>query len=76
MADCAASFGFTQVLGRYIMLFAVAVRGTTAELEAYAARVADGYRPPLKEQWPVDVRELIQVCGDCSRAKLQPSFQL
>lgn len=50
-----------EVLQRYIMLSAVAVRGTYEELEAYCARVADGYRPPLHKKWPESVSKLIQV---------------
>lgn len=57
------SFGIMmyEVLQRYIMLSAVAVRGTYEELEAYCARVADGYRPPLHSKWPAAVSKLIQV---------------
>ena len=58
------SFGVMmyEVLQRYIMLSAVAVRGTYEELEAYCARVARGYRPPLHEKWPASVARLIEVC--------------
>lgn len=57
------SFGIMvyEVLQRYIMLSAVAVRGTYEELEAYCARVADGYRPPLHTKWPPSMAKLIQV---------------
>lgn len=57
------SFGVMvyEVLQRYIMLSAVAVRGTYEELEAYCGRVADGYRPPLHNKWPASVVKLIQV---------------
>lgn len=57
------SFGIMmyEVLQRYIMLSAVAVRGTYDELEAYCARVADGYRPPLHSKWPAALSKLIQV---------------
>lgn len=51
-----------EVLQQYIMLMAVSVRGTFEELEAYAERVAGGYRPPLLEKWPPEVSSLIQVC--------------
>jgi mitogen-activated protein kinase kinase kinase 7 len=58
------SFGIMmyEILQRYIMLSAVAVRGTYEELEAYCARVADGYRPPLHAKWPPSIVKLIQVC--------------
>lgn len=58
------SFGtmMYEVLQRYIMLSAVAVRGTYEELEAYCARVADGYRPPLHAKWPPSIVKLIQDC--------------
>jgi mitogen-activated protein kinase kinase kinase 7 len=57
------SFGIMmyEVMQRYIMLSAVAVRGTYNELEAYCARVADGYRPPLHSKWPATLSKLIQV---------------
>lgn len=50
-----------EILQRYIMLSAVAVRGTYEELEAYCARVANGYRPPLHASWPASVSKLIEV---------------
>ena len=50
-----------EVLQQYIMLMAVSVRGTFEELEAYAARVAGGYRPPVLEKWPEEVKNIIKV---------------
>lgn len=60
-----------EVLQRYIMLSAVAVRGTYEELEAYCARVAAGYRPPLHDKWPISVSKLIQVCMGLKTQPLQ-----
>eukprot|EP00878_Enallax_costatus_P022758 GHUV01024165.1.p1 GENE.GHUV01024165.1~~GHUV01024165.1.p1 ORF type:complete len:396 (+),score=103.79 GHUV01024165.1:320-1507(+) len=50
-----------EILQQYIMLMAVSVRGTYEELEAYAARVAGGYRPPVLEKWPAEVSSVIKV---------------
>jgi hypothetical protein len=36
--------------------------GTYEELEAYAARVAGGFRPPLHDRWPPEISSLIKVC--------------
>jgi hypothetical protein len=57
------SFGVMayEVMHRYIMLSAVATQGTYEELEAYAARVAAGYRPPLHENLPASITSIIQV---------------
>lgn len=32
------------------------------EIEAYAERVAGGYRPPLPERWPQQLRSLVAAC--------------
>lgn len=60
------SFGIMmyEIMHQYIMLMAVSVRGTYDELEAYCARVAGGYRPPLQDKWPEAVNSIIQVGVD------------
>jgi hypothetical protein len=66
-----------EVLQRYIMLSAVAVTGTYSELEAYCARMAAGYRPPLHAQWPPRLSKLIQVglvCGQRGSARAAVSW--
>lgn len=57
------SFGvmFFELLQKYIVLSAIAIRGTFDEIEAYAARVAAGYRPPLHSYWSDELKQLIQV---------------
>ncbi|KAG2486096.1 hypothetical protein HYH03_015191 [Edaphochlamys debaryana] len=58
------SFGVIlfEVLSRYQMLCAISVAGTEEEVEGYAARVAQGYRPPLPASWPEAVLELVGQC--------------
>jgi mitogen-activated protein kinase kinase kinase 7 len=57
------SFGVMmyEVMHRYIMLSAIANKGTYEELEQYAARVTAGYRPPLHSNLPASVTSIIQV---------------
>ncbi|KAF8055751.1 splA [Scenedesmus sp. PABB004] len=58
------SFGImmSEVMQKYIMLSAVAVKGTYEELIEYAARVAAGFRPPLHDSWPTSIRGIIEDC--------------
>lgn len=58
------SFGVIlfELLSRYQMLCAVSVAGTPEEVENYAAKVSEGYRPPIPEHWPESVRQLIGEC--------------
>lgn len=50
-----------EVMQRYVMISAVATKGTYEELEEYAARVAGGYRPPLHDYWPPSISSTIKV---------------
>ncbi len=43
------------------MISAVSINGTYEELEAYAMRVSDGYRPPIHDTWPPSIYSLIEV---------------
>ncbi|KIZ04397.1 Dual specificity protein kinase shkE [Monoraphidium neglectum] len=58
------SFGVMmfELLQKYIMLSAISIKGTYEELEAYAARVAGGFRPPLHDRWPPEISSLIKDC--------------
>lgn len=49
---------------RYMMISAACPKGTMQELEQYARSVADGYRPPLLDKWPPELRSLIAVRGE------------
>ncbi|GIL89803.1 hypothetical protein Vretifemale_17566 [Volvox reticuliferus] len=62
-----------EILSRYQMVCAVSVAGTEAEIEAYAAKVSEGYRPPLPPACPPPVRELIAMCWH-QDASLRPSM--
>ncbi|GIL57301.1 hypothetical protein Vafri_12551 [Volvox africanus] len=62
-----------EILSRYQMICAVSQAGTEAEIEAYAAKVSEGYRPPLPPAWPQAVKELIAVCWH-QDASLRPSM--
>jgi serine/threonine protein kinase len=55
------SFGIMlrEILAAYLLSFAFRDQ---AELEAYAARVSRGYRPPIDERWPEPLRALISDC--------------
>jgi hypothetical protein len=57
------SFGVMayEVMHRYLTLSAISVLGTYEELEAYAGRVASGYRPPLHANLPSSITSIIQV---------------
>jgi hypothetical protein len=63
------SFGVMayEVMHRYIMLSAISVLGSYEELEAYAARVAAGYRPPLHGNLPASITSIIQVTAAAQR---------
>jgi hypothetical protein len=68
------SFGVMayEVMHRYIMLSAISVLGSYEELEAYTARVAAGYRPPLHGNLPASITSIIQVIQRlCSNALLR-----
>jgi hypothetical protein len=39
-----------------MMLMAISVAGTEEEIEAYAERVASGYRPPIADNFPLELR--------------------
>lgn len=55
---------------RYMMLSAISIQGTVEELERYAARVSEGYRPPLKEGLlPPEVDHIISRCWAQSPAE-------
>eukprot|EP00198_Chlamydomonas_reinhardtii_P003389 XP_001692725.1 predicted protein [Chlamydomonas reinhardtii] len=58
------SFGVIlfEVLNRYQMVCAISIQGTEEEVEGYAAKVSEGYRPPLPERWPHHVKQLIADC--------------
>ncbi|GAX84910.1 hypothetical protein CEUSTIGMA_g12331.t1 [Chlamydomonas eustigma] len=55
------SFGICmyELLHKYMMIFAVSVGGTADEIERYAERVAEGYRPTLNNNFPAEVLSII-----------------
>ncbi|GAX83888.1 hypothetical protein CEUSTIGMA_g11313.t1 [Chlamydomonas eustigma] len=55
------SFGICmyELLHKYMMIFAVSVGGTAVEIERYAERVAEGYRPTLNNNFPAEVLSII-----------------
>ncbi len=59
---------------RYMMLSAICVRGVVQELEAYATRVSQGYRPPTDTKIPLEVRQLIADCW-AQDPEARPSMQ-
>lgn len=48
-----------ELLHKYMMIFAVSNKGNEAEIEAYASRVASGYRPPVADKFPQAVKSLL-----------------
>ncbi|GFR44342.1 hypothetical protein Agub_g5559, partial [Astrephomene gubernaculifera] len=58
------SFGVIlfELLSRYQTVCAISLAGTQEEIESYAARVAQGYRPPLPQRWPEPVKQLLAGC--------------
>lgn len=55
------SFGLVlrETLAAYLTSFAM---GSVAEIEMYASRVSNGFRPPLDPRWPEPLRTLISDC--------------
>jgi serine/threonine protein kinase len=55
------SFGvlLREVLAAYLTGFAM---GSAAEIERYAKRVSEGFRPPIDHRWPEPLRDLIGAC--------------
>lgn len=48
-----------ELLHKYMMVFAVSVKGTEAEIEAYAAGIAGGYRPPIMDAMQPELKGII-----------------
>ncbi len=63
-----------QVMHRYMMMSAICVKGVVAELEAYASKVAKGYRPPIDAKFPEELRKLIDDCW-AQDPEARPSMQ-
>eukprot|EP00798_Chlamydomonas_sp_ICE-L_P027228 gene27228-2482_t len=58
------SFGVImyELTHKYLNVMAVALHGLESELESYAYRVSQGYRPPIRESFPHEMRLLISAC--------------
>lgn len=49
-----------EIIHKYMMVFAVSNRGTEEEIEAYASRVAQGYRPSIMESLQSNLASIIK----------------
>lgn len=58
------SFGVImyELMARYQMVCAVSNLGSESEIEQYAEKVSQGYRPPIPQNWPEPLRELVADC--------------
>ncbi|KAF5827936.1 kinase-like domain-containing protein [Dunaliella salina] len=69
------SFGVMlyEVIHRYLVICSISNEGTQEEIEDYAREVSTGYRPPLGDNWPSELRDLIRRCWDQDPSK-RPSM--
>lgn len=69
------SFGVMlyEVIHKYMMFFAISMEGTEEELEVYAKRVSEGYRPPIHADYPNELKSLIEDCWNQEPSK-RPSM--
>eukprot|EP00798_Chlamydomonas_sp_ICE-L_P024729 gene24729-10365_t len=58
------SFGVCmyELLHKYCMFFAISHEGTEEEIERYAQNVSEGYRPPIHELFPAELKLLMADC--------------
>ena len=56
------SFGICmyELTHKYMMVFAVSVTGTEEEIMRYAHKVSEGFRPTLREDFPPELKSIIQ----------------
>mmetsp|Transcript_13051 Transcript_13051/g.37913 ORF Transcript_13051/g.37913 Transcript_13051/m.37913 type:complete len:497 (-) Transcript_13051:1501-2991(-) len=56
------SFGVMvyEMVHKYMMVFAITLKGTEEEIEAYARKVSNGYRPPIRETLPESIKGVIR----------------
>lgn len=47
---------------------------TAQQIETYTNQVANGYRPPIPEEWPDSVADLVEDCW-CQEPDLRPSMK-
>ncbi|KAJ9520847.1 hypothetical protein QJQ45_014048, partial [Haematococcus lacustris] len=51
-----------ELFHRYLMLHAISLEGTDEEVEAYAERVSNGFRPPIAPHLGPEFQSLLQQC--------------
>eukprot|EP00200_Dunaliella_tertiolecta_P006473 CAMPEP_0202342260 /NCGR_PEP_ID=MMETSP1126-20121109/2900_1 /ASSEMBLY_ACC=CAM_ASM_000457 /TAXON_ID=3047 /ORGANISM="Dunaliella tertiolecta, Strain CCMP1320" /LENGTH=550 /DNA_ID=CAMNT_0048933189 /DNA_START=45 /DNA_END=1697 /DNA_ORIENTATION=+ len=58
------SFGVMlyEVIHRYLVICSISNQGTQEEIEDYARVISMGYRPPLGDNCPTELRDLIRSC--------------
>ena len=49
-----------ELCHKYMMIFAISVTGTEEEIMRYAQRVSQGFRPTLREDFPAELKSIIQ----------------
>eukprot|EP00798_Chlamydomonas_sp_ICE-L_P005279 gene5279-18525_t len=71
------SFGVIlyEVIHKYSVFFAISQNGTEQEVENYAYRVSQGYRPPIHKDYAEEVKTIIQDCW-ATNPKDRPSMDV
>ncbi|KAJ9530986.1 hypothetical protein QJQ45_028871, partial [Haematococcus lacustris] len=73
--DCPALRRY-ELFHRYLMVHAISLEGSEAEVEAYAHRVSRGFRPPIAERLGPELSSLLAQCWAQDPAARPPMTQV